>query len=123
MAKGVGNKGKGGGEPAGISVLEGSPNSLMFDENSLHLSMVKLRESSPLSKVANKASRDIVVIQIVAEVIRAVRRPQRSTTISANTLLNNFTTPRAMEVVISAASETIELTLIISFISIIVSVD
>lgn len=60
--------------------------------------------SSLLSMVANNDNNDIVVIQIVADVIRAVRRPHLSTMINDSTVLNTFTTPRDIKAVISATS-------------------
>lgn len=70
----------------------------------LHGSRTRFKESSLLSIVANNDNSDIVVMQIVADVIKAVRRPQRSTTANANEVLKTFIIPRAIEAATSASS-------------------
>ena len=104
IAKGVGNKGKGGGDPIGkfglliVSVTFGA--TTIF----LQGSRIKFRESSPLSIVAKRDKREIVVIHIVAEVIKAVRRPHLSTTTRARRVLKTLIIPRAIEAATSASS-------------------
>lgn len=104
IAKGVGNNGKGGGDP--IGKFELLIVSVTFGPDTIFLqgSRMKLRESSPLSIVAKRDKREIVVIHIVAEVIKAVRRPHLSTTTKARIVLKTLIIPRAIEAATSASS-------------------
>lgn len=107
IANGVGNSGKGGGEPVGEIdfILFRNSFSMVFVVTKLHGSFEKFNNSSPLSNVASKDKRDTDVMQIVAEVIRAVRRPHLSTTIKQSIVLKTLTTPRAIMDVTFAMSE------------------
>lgn len=107
IASGVGKNGKGGGESVGETDLILLKNSLpkLFVGTMLHGSLGKFNSSSPRSSVANKDRRDTDVIQIVAEVIKAVRRPHLSTTIKHNIVLKILTIPRAIIAVVLAISE------------------
>lgn len=54
--------------------------------------------------MASKDNSDIVVMQMVADVIRAVRRPHLSTMTRDNMVLNTFTMPSDIKAVTSATS-------------------
>ena len=106
MANGVGNKGYGGGEPVGdidLALLKYSAPKLIGG-TILQGSLGKFNNSSPLSNVANKDKSDTEVMQIVAEVMRAVLLPHLSTTIKHSTVLKTRTTPRAIMEVTFAMS-------------------
>lgn len=99
IANGVGSKGNGGGDPAGITFCTFSW-LLWFLQWLFTIS----RLSSPLSIVASKDNNDIVVMQMVADVISAVRRPHLSTMTRDSIVLKTFTTPSDIKAVISATS-------------------
>lgn len=100
IANGVGSKGNGGGDPVGKMVWVLTSSLRWF----LQWLFITSRLSSPLSIVASKDSNDIVVMQIVADVIRAVRRPHLSTMIKDNIVLNTFTIASDIKAVTSATS-------------------
>lgn len=54
--------------------------------------------------MASRDNSDIVVMQMVADVIRAVRRPHLSTMTRDNIVLNTFTMPSDISAVTSATS-------------------
>jgi hypothetical protein len=88
IASGVGKSGNGGGESVGEIDLTLFKNSLFKFLIIKQGSLGTLNNSSPLSNVARSDKRDTDVIQIVADVIKAVRLPHLSTTIKHKRVLN-----------------------------------